>query len=133
MKRLISVLLCLIFIVTAFGCAPKNEQTAAIATVVITDAYGTELANESCGLPMGKTTAKDAVETVCQALRITYQNKNGLYDGFAGISSTQDDGWLIYFNGKLSDKGLKDIQLNTDEENLIEIKYVNYQEVFAGN
>ena len=133
MKRLISVLLCLIFIVSTFGCAPKNEQTAAIATVVITDADGAEIANESCGLPLGKTTAKDAVETICQALRIAYQNKNGLYDGFAGILSTQDDGWLIYFNGSLSDKGLKDIQLDSEGENLIEIKYVNYEEAFKDN
>ena len=133
MKRLISLLLCLIFIIATFGCAPENGQTAAIATVIITAADGTSLANESCGLPAGKTTAKDAVETICQALRITYQNKNGLYDGFAGISSTQEDGWLIYFNGSLSDKGLKDIQLNTDEENLIEIKYVNYDEAFKDN
>ncbi len=133
MKKIISVLLCLIFVISAFGCVRKNEQTSAIATVIITDAYGTELANESCGLPVGKTTAKDAVETICQALRITYQNKNGLYDGFAGISSTQVDGWLIYFNGKLSDKGLKDIQLDNKGDNLIEIKYVNYEETFKDN
>ena len=133
MKRLISLLLCLIFIIATFGCAPENGQTAAIATVIITAADGTSLANESCGLPVGRTTAKEAVETVCQALNITYQNKNGLYDGFAGISSTQEDGWLIYFNGKLSDKGLKDIQLDSEGENLIEIKYVNYEEAFKGN
>ena len=128
-KRIIALFLFVFFISIFSGCAPKSLKEIT-TNVKIIDAHQNVLLDEICTLNKSRATAKDALVTVCQSQKISYQNNNGLFDGFMGISSTQEAGWLFYFNSELSEKGLQETLLDTEKENLIEIKYMNYAEAF---
>ena len=60
---------------------------------------------------------------------IAYTEKDGMIDGIAGIKSTNEQGWLYYINGKMSDKGAHDQQIKDGD--LIEWKYLSYSEAFG--
>ncbi|MBR5156574.1 MAG: DUF4430 domain-containing protein [Clostridia bacterium] len=130
MKKIISVILCLIVLIAFSACNVKPaKDNPVFATVKITDANNNVILNEECRLPSGSSAA-DALEVACRAKKITYQNKNGLYDGFNGITSEKENGWLFYYNGNLAEQGLKHTKLERDSKNVVEMRYVNFDEAF---
>lgn len=132
MKRVIMVLsICIISLIAFNGCTSEPVADIPIyATVKITAANQQIILQESCRLP-SDATAADAIEVACRKEKITYQDKNGLYDNFNGISSGKEEGWLFYFNGELAEQGVRKTNLARDEENLVEMRYVNFSEAFS--
>ncbi len=131
MRKIVSViLLFLLIFATFFGCNIKPaEENPIFATVKITDEKNEIILNEECRLP-SDSSAADALEVACRAKKIAYQNKNGLYDNFNGISSEKDEGWLFYYNGKLAEQGLEQTKLARDSENVVEMRFVNFNDAF---
>ena len=131
MKKTISVILSGLLILIAFsGCNTKSvEDNPVFVIVKITDENNTIILNEECRLPFDSTAA-DALEVACRAKKIAYQNKNGLYDDFNGIHSEKEKGWLFFFNEKLAEQGLEQTELKSNGKNVVEMRYVNFEEMF---
>lgn len=129
-KILLFILLCLLTLSIFSGCNAKPvEDNPIFATVRITDENNVLLLNEECKLP-SDSNAADALLVTCRAKKLAYQNKNGLYDDFNGIPSEKDKGWLFYFNDKLAEQGLEQTKLANDSENVVEMRYVNFEDAF---
>lgn len=114
----------------AGGADSSAGEAAYTATVKIISTDDT-LLDSQVSLSETESTCKDALVKACQAKKLAYVDNNGLFDGFGGIASTQEDGWLFYFNGVLADKGLGDTPLVAGGDNTIEMRYVNYNEAFG--
>lgn len=125
---MIAALYCMMLISLTACAAPESAKETAASVKIIN---GTEiLLDETVAVKKDAPTAQDALVQACQSKKLAYQNKNGLFDGFGGVESTQEDGWLFYFNGELPEKGVADVLLEDNGENLIEMKFVNYSEAF---
>lgn len=130
MRKIISILLSILVIIAFSGCNAKSAKDEPVFSIVkITDENNVVILNEECRLP-SDSTAADAIEVACRAKKIVYQNKNGLYDNFVGIPSEKEKGWLFYFNGKLAEQGLQQTRLASNSENVVEMRYVNFEESF---
>ncbi|MFA9381882.1 MAG: DUF4430 domain-containing protein [Acetanaerobacterium sp.] len=57
------------------------------------------------------------------------QESDGFITALAGIESTQTDGWLMYINGEMAMLGANEQPVI--EGDVLEWKYVNYDETFA--
>ena len=73
-------------------------------------------------------TAEDVLLEVCQKHKIPYRLNNHMFDGFGGYDSTQTDGWILYVNDEIADKGAYEMELENDFS--VAFVYVNYSEVF---
>ena len=126
-KSIIIFILSLVLLISFSGCLSKPAPV--YATVKITALNQQVILEESCRLP-SDSTAADAIGVACRSAKIAYQDKNGLYDNFNGISSGKEEGWLFYYNGTLSEYGVRQTKLTNDGENLVEMRYVNFNEAF---
>lgn len=133
MKKTISFCVLLMVILSIFsGCADTNEQAIEVPYLVsVVDAKGTEILYDAGTLVKKSPKASDALKEACRKQEMPYTNTNGLYDGFGGIQSTLESGWLFYFNGDLASQGIEDVPLLENEQNVIEFRYENYSEAFT--
>ena len=74
-------------------------------------------------------TAGRAVKDACQSQNMAYTEQDGMYISFQGITSADTDGWLFYLNDELPDRGANDVTVSDGD--VIEFRYVNYDEAFA--
>ncbi len=133
MKKVISFCLLLVVILSVFsGCVGNDEETTEVPYIVsCVDAEGTEILYHAGTLVKKNPKASDALKEACRNQKVVYTNSGGLYDGFDGIKSTQESGWLFYFNGDLASQGIEDVPLLENEQNVIEFRYENYSEAFT--
>lgn len=133
MKKTISLCLLLVVILSVFsGCADTNDKALEVPYIVsIVDAEGTEILYDAGTLVKNSPKASDALQEACRNQKLVYTNSNGLYDGFGGIKSTTENGWLFYFNGDLASQGIEDVLLLENQQNVIEFRYENYSEAFT--
>ncbi len=73
-------------------------------------------------------TAEDVLLEVCQKNKIPYRLNNHMFDGFGGYDSTETDGWILYVNDQLADKGA--YEMTIEDGFKVSFVYVNYNEVF---
>lgn len=128
MKKLMSILMVLSMVLVLFTACGEKQTIKAEVKIISAEETLLETEVEVSG---ENPTVKDALLAACQQEKMAYTNKDGLFDNFGGIASTTEDGWLFYFNGELPDKGVSDVLLEKEGENLIEMKYENYNEAFG--
>ena len=61
-------------------------------------------------------------------VEIPYEKADGFYSSFDGIQSTKTDGWLLYINDAMAEKGAEEQPIADGD--VITWKYVNYAEAF---
>lgn len=106
------------------GCS-AGKQTTVSVQVITSD---TTLVGTQITLSTGNPTAAQAVIEACKSNNTAYTLKSGMFDGFGGMLSTLDDGWLLYINGELAQTGAETTPVN--ENDIVEFRYVNYNEAF---
>ena len=127
MKKVFMLIIALLMTVMLFTACGEKDSIKAQVRIISAEETLLDTEVEVSGENL---MVKDALLKACQDNKMAYTNKDGLFDNFNGIASTLEDGWLFYFNGELPDKGVYDVPLKKDGENLIEMKYVNYAEAF---
>lgn len=127
-KKIISILIMAVLLTLCFsGCTIKSEPLFGV--VLIVGPQGEIILDSEVFVSKRNATAADAIIAGCAEFRIPYTFENGMFDNFEGIASTMDEGWLLYYEGELSDVGASSIEL-LDNFN-IEFRYVNYDESFT--
>ena len=124
MKRILilSFVLLLCFLT---GCQEHSDTPSVSGTVSII--YGNQnIVSEE--IVTAGTTAEDVLLEVCQKNKIPYRLSDHMFDGFSGYDSTETDGWILYVNDEIADKGAYEMMIE-DGFN-VSFVYVNYNEVF---
>ena len=127
MKKVLMLIIALLMTAMLFTACGEKDSIKAQVRIISAEETLLDTEVEVSGENL---MVKDALLKACQDNKMAYTNKDGLFDNSNGIASTLEDGWLFYFNGELPDKGVYDVPLKKDGENLIEMKYVNYAEAF---
>lgn len=125
MRKILAISLVLILCLLT-GCQRNHNQQTISGSVSIS--YGDQLIISEEITTTG-VTAEDVLLEVCQKNKIPYRLNNHMFDGFGGYNSTDTDGWLLYVNDKLADKGAYEMQL--EDGFTVVFSYVNYSEVFV--
>ncbi len=123
MKKILAI--CLMMLLCLSGCQQKTnapEITGSVSVlygeqIIVSDDITTTLDN-----------AEKVLLGVCQEHKIPYRLNNHMFDGFGGYDSTDTDGWILYIDGELADKGA--YQISLEDGFHVEFRYVNYNEVF---
>ena len=125
MKKIcLTVSLLVLLLLSACQGQPPAEMITGNVEIFTED---TSVLSEKISIKKG--TAEDAILEACQQKKIPYTLKNNMFDNFGGISSTETEGWILYINGELAQKGAYEIML--EDSFLIEFKYVNYDSIFG--
>lgn len=109
------------------GCANAPMEGPQISVNVVITAEE-ELLKEDV-LVNEESTADKAILIACQSKKLAYTLKDGMFDYFGAIASTQTDGWLFYVNGTLADVGAAQYKLQDGD--VVEFIYQNYDEAFT--
>lgn len=115
MKRILSVLLSLVILLSLIACGKKTEAPAeAVAfTVVVTDLEGNETTFEYTS---NAASVGDAL--VSEGLVKGHQASYGLYiDAVNGITADWDNEqtyWAFYINGEYATAGISDTPITAD-------------------
>ncbi len=123
MKRILVI--CVMIVLCLSGCQQKPttpEITGSVAVLYGEQAIVSEDVTTTCD------DAEEVLLEVCQKHKVPYRLDNHMFDGFGGYDSTDTDGWILYINGELADKGAYEISL--EDGFRVEFRYVNYNEVF---
>lgn len=108
------------------GCQPISEKPVISGTVAVV--YGDNtIVSEN--IETQGVTAEDVLLEVCQKNKIPYRLDNHMFDGFGGFDSTETDGWILYINNQIAEKGA--YAINLEDSFNVTFSYVNYNEVFA--
>ncbi len=127
-KKMVSLVIVISIMVLCFsGCTFKSEPLFGV--VLITGPSGEIILDSEVFVSKKNATAADAVIEGCAEFRIPYTFENGMFDNFEGIASTMDEGWLLYYEGELSDVGASSVKLTDNFD--VEFRYVNYDESFT--
>ncbi len=134
MKKKLLALCGAVLMVTVFilsGCSDKGASSYKDPVTVAVKIVSTEktVLEEEVTLEKEDATAGAAVMQACQNKKLAYTKDQGMYDGFDGITSTQTDGWLLYVNDELAEKGAD--EQTVAEGDVVIFQYVNYDEAFA--
>ncbi len=124
MKKITTIALFFILCLLV-GCQATPEKPTITGSVVILY-ENQEIISENV-LTTGET-AEDVLLEVCQNHKIPYRLDNHMFDGFGGFDSTDTDGWILYVNDEIADKGAYEMKLENGFR--ITFEYVNYNEVF---
>ncbi len=126
MKKFLLVFTISLTIILACACGKTSTPTNVIVKIN-SDSY---TLNAAITLTDANPTAADAIIAACQKDKIAYTVNNGLFDGFAGIKSVyNEEGWLLYINDILAEVGAE--QTTIKEADVVEFRYVNYNEAFG--
>ena len=124
MKRIIAIglifMLCLLP-----GCKKKPDGptiTGSVAVIYGDQVIVSETVTTNCD------NAEDVILEVCQKHKIAYRLNNHMFDGFGGYDSTDTDGWILYVDEEVADKGAYEMMLEDDFK--VVFDYVNYNDVF---
>lgn len=123
MKKILVI--CLIVVLCLSGCQQKPaapEVTGSVAVVYNEQIIVSDEVTTTCD------DAEEVLLEVLQKHKIPYRLNNHMFDGFGGYDSTDTDGWILYINGGLADKGAYEIPL--EDGFYVEFRYVNYNETF---
>ena len=112
---------------TGGSSSDASAQGVSVKVQIIKD--GENLLDTTVTLEGENPTAGDAFKKACQDAKMAYTVSDGMYDGFAGYTSTQTDGWLFYHNGQLADKGANDVTVS--DKDTVSFQYENYNEAFG--
>ncbi len=127
-KKIVSILIAAVIVALCFSaCTFKSEPLFGV--VLITGPEGEIILDSEVFVSKKNATVADAIIEGCSEFRIPFTFENGMFDNFDGIPSTMDDGWLLYYEGELSDAGASSIELSDNFD--IEFKFVNYDESFT--
>ena len=124
MKKIIAVGLVLILCLLP-GC--KKKETGPTITGLVEVTYNDQIIVSEVVITNCKN-AEDVILEVCQKHKISYRLNNHMFDGFGGYDSTNTDGWILFVNDELADKGAYEMMLEDDFK--VVFDYVNYDEVF---
>ena len=109
----------------------NEESTQGISVSVQIVKDDETLLDTTVTLEDEEATAGDAFKQACQDATMAYTVTDGLYDGFAGYTSTETDGWLFYHNGELADTGADDTPVADGD--VVSFQYENYDEAFGSS
>lgn len=117
---------------TACGNGTDTEkdphENDVITSVALVDKTGEAFLDTEVYVGKGKR-ASDAVLAACKEAKLTFTYKNGMFDNFEDIASTNDEGWILYIDGDLSDKGADDVTVKNGMD--IRFRYEVYDEAFG--
>lgn len=115
MKKLISLMLVLVMILTLTACSTKKEPAAEAVSfkVIVTDLEGNETAFEYTS---NAASVGDAL--VAEGLVVGHEASYGLYvDSVNGIAADWDNDqtyWAFYINGEYATTGIGDTPITAD-------------------
>ena len=121
------VVIILLSIVLA-GCSNTRTDVNKMSVTVTIATVQEVLLSEIISINEGSTADK-AIVAACQSKKLAYTLKDGMFDYFGTIASTQTDGWLFYINGELADIGAAQYIIKAGDA--LEFKYENYDDAFT--
>lgn len=125
-KKILSTLLLLFVFAGALAGCSGGKQTTVSVKITSPDAT---IVDTTVTVTDDSPTASKAIIQACQADKIAYTVTDGLFDGFGGLTSTKEEGWLFYVNGVLSQTGAETTAVQ--EGDLVEFRYENYTQAFS--
>ena len=125
MRKILTVFLILAFCFLT-ACQQTSDTPAISGTVSIIYDNQTILSEE---ITTTGTTAEDVLLEVCQKNKVPYRLTNHMFDGFGGYNSTETDGWILYVNDAIADKGAYEMTITEGFD--VSFSYVNYDEIFS--
>ena len=128
MKRITALVLFMVLCITLCFTGCKKTGETINGEVIITGPGGEVLLENEVSIEKNGASAADAVIAACSDKKFAYTYEDGMFDNFAGIASTMEDGWLLYADGVLAETGAKEVLL--ENSFVIEFRYVNYAESF---
>lgn len=124
MRKMLTISLVLILCLLT-GCQGNHNQQSISGLVSVT--YGDQIIISEEIITTG-VTAEDVLLEVCQKNKIPYRLNNHMFDGFGGYDSIDTDGWILYVNDEMADKGAYEMKL--EDGFTVVFSYVNYSEAF---
>lgn len=126
-RRILAVVASAVVLIGAIaaGCAVGDSMEV---TVKIWGDY--LILDKTLTVSGNPVTAGKAVIEACKSEKLAYTQTNGMFDNFAGVASTETDGWLLYVNGEIAQVGALDYKLNAGDT--VEFRYENYDTAFRG-
>ena len=124
-KYLITTLLLLAMVSLLASCGGKQTKVS----VKITSPDTNVLHSDPVVVTDNNPTASKAIIQACKDNKIAYNVKDGMFDGFGGVESSKEDGWLLYINGALAQTGAETTQIS--EGDVVEFRYENYDKAFS--
>ena len=124
LTRIATMLLAVMLIAALGACSPKGPLVT--VSVKIIDTTATVL-SETVEVNEGAS-AGDAVKKACQAVKMPYIVKDGMYVNFNEHESTPTDGWILYINNELAQVGADEYKVKAGD--VLEFRYVNYDETY---
>lgn len=125
MRKILCI--CFVFIFCFLtGCQSGSTAPAISGTVSIIYDDQTIISEK---ITTTGTTAEDVLLEVCQNNKIPYRLNNHMFDGFGGYDSTENDGWILYVNDEIADKGAYEMTLAEGFD--VSFIYVNYNKIFG--
>ena len=125
-KKTIFLFMLLLAMVSVLAACGGGKQTN--VTVKITSPDST-IVDTKVTVTDNEPTASKAIIAACKANNIAYTVKEGLFDGFGGMESSKDEGWLFYYNGTLAQTGAE--TTSVQEGDVVEFRYENYKKAFS--
>jgi|GEM_PF-2335390 len=74
--------------------------------------------------------AGDVISEACRKNMVVFSMKDGTHDRFDDHASTAEEGWVLYINGEASQVAANEYKVKAGD--VIEFRYVNYEEVYFG-
>ncbi|MBE7018380.1 MAG: DUF4430 domain-containing protein [Ruminococcaceae bacterium] len=124
MKKILAISLIFVLCLLS-GCQKKvdtPEITGLVEVIYNEQKIVSEVVTTHCD------NAEDVLLEVCQKNKTPYQLNDHMFNGFGGYASTETDGWILYVNDEIADKGAYEMKLENDFK--VVFSYVNYDEVF---
>ncbi len=118
--------LLLLFLLAGTLAACGGKQTTVSVKITSPD---TTIIDTTVTVTDNNPTAAKAIMQACQADKIAYTVTDGLFDGFGGLASTKEDGWLFYVNDTLAQTGADATAIQ--EGDIVEFRYENYTKAFS--
>jgi len=123
MRNKIKLLMLVLILALVLSACGQQAEAQLSGTVTLVWPDGT--AQVWYDVPAAEgATASQALLQLLQAEKMAYTYSNGMWDGFNGVMSTMEDGWLFYVDGTLADVGADSVVL-ADGFNF-SFEYVNY-------
>lgn len=126
MKRVLTVLAALVVsVVLLAGCSSKGITVH----VKLTGQNDVVLYDKDVQVTANPAFAIHATEAALKDGKVEYKSDNGFFTSFAGVDSTNTDGWLMLINDKMAQLGANEQPIAAGDK--IEWKYLNYDKAFA--
>ena len=139
MKRQLSLVLAVVMLLAVLaGCSGKEQMPTykgsdsadpiTVTLQIIDGANGSHFDGQVKITKTANPVADNATTAALDFMEIPYEKADGFYSSFDGIQSTETDGWLLYINDAMAEKGAEEQPIADGD--VITWKYVNYAEAF---